>query len=99
MYGGRGADRLLSYECAQSGGPGADVMTRYLNEAVGGSMNGDEGNDVIVGGLAEDTIDGGPGGDFIQAAVDGVADTIVCGAGNDIVRANAAAPWPPTART
>ena len=90
IYGGRGADRLLSLTCTQSGGPGDDVMTRFLDVIVGGVMNGDEGGDIMIGGRAADTFDGGPGGDFIQAAADGVADTVVCGTGNDIVRANAA---------
>jgi Ca2+-binding RTX toxin-like protein len=87
--GGRGDDRLLSWGCTQRGGPGNDVMTRRLDDRFGGVMNGDEGNDIMVGGLLADRFDGGPGGDFIQAAADGVADTIVCGDGDDIVRANA----------
>ena len=74
-------------------------MTRYLDTPLGGVINGDEGDDVIVGGLAADTIDGGPGGDFIQAAVDGVADTIVCGTATTSSARTPWTPWPPTART
>jgi Ca2+-binding RTX toxin-like protein len=87
--GGRGDDRIVTFSCTQRGGPGRDVMSRVLHEPAGGAMSGDEGGDIMIGGLAADSFDGGPGGDFIQAAVDGVADTIVCGDGNDIVRANA----------
>jgi hypothetical protein len=63
-------------------------MGRSFDGPAGGIMNGDEGGDIMVGGLAADTIDGGPGGAFIQAAVDGVADTVVCGTGTDTVRAD-----------
>jgi len=87
--GGRGADRIVNWSCTQRGGPGNDVMSRNLAQRVGGMSNGDEGNDIMIGGQAADQFDGGPGGDFIQAAADGVADTVVCGPGNDIVRANA----------
>jgi Ca2+-binding RTX toxin-like protein len=87
--GGRGGDRLVNWNCKQLGGPGNDVLSRLLTERVGGVTNGDEGNDIMIGGLAADRFDGGSGGDFIQAAADGVADTVVCGPGNDIVRANA----------
>lgn len=89
MDGGRGADRLLGYFCTQRGGPGRDVMTRQLDIPAGGATYGDRGGDIMVGGLGPGSFDGGPGNDFIQAAVNGLADTIVCGAGKDIVRANA----------
>jgi Ca2+-binding RTX toxin-like protein len=87
--GGRGDDRMINWSCTQRGGPGRDVMTRHFEEYAGGKAYGDEGGDIMVGGRGPGSFDGGAGNDFIQAAVNGVADTIVCGDGNDIVRANA----------
>ena len=77
-------------------GPGADGLAFYYDGPYspgggGTSFAGDACRDTIVAGPSpgHDTIDGGPGGDFIQAAIDGVADTVVCGPGRDTVRANA----------
>jgi len=90
LDGGRGADRLLAYFCTEVGGPGRDVMTRHFDQPAGGRTDGGEGGDIMVGGSGAGSFDGGPGDDFIQAAVNGLADTVVCGEGNDTVRANAA---------
>jgi Ca2+-binding RTX toxin-like protein len=90
LDGGPGADRLLGYFCTERGGPGRDIMTRHFDHPAGGPTDGGEGGDIMVGGSGAGSFDGGSGNDFIQAAVNGVADTIVCGPGNDIVRANAA---------
>jgi chitodextrinase len=42
------------------------------------------GNDILVGGRGRDRLLAGPGGDVLQAR-DGARDTIVCGAGRDVV--------------
>jgi hypothetical protein len=92
LDGGPGADRLLAYACTLLiGGPGRDALTVYLSGQGAdreGRFDGGPGGDFIVGGLGPDQIDAGPGRDFIQAAADGVPDTVVCGTGSDTVRAN-----------
>jgi Ca2+-binding RTX toxin-like protein len=93
MDGGRGADRLLGYACTRLiGGPGRDALIVYLSGPRGfdraAKLDGGPGGDFVVGGLGSDQIDAGPGRDFIQAAVDGVADTVVCGTGEDTIRAD-----------
>ena len=94
LDGGSGSDRLLGYACARlTGGPGSDAITVHLSgegSDRAGRFDGGPGRDFIVGGLGPDQIDAGPGRDFIQAAADGVPDTIVCGAGRDTVRVNPA---------
>jgi Ca2+-binding RTX toxin-like protein len=50
-------------------------------------LYGDEGNDDITGGGGADTLQGGDGNDTIHAQ-DGIADTISCGPGDDIVFAD-----------
>jgi Ca2+-binding RTX toxin-like protein len=93
MVGGGGDDRLRSGDGPDrlDGGPGND------------SLDGGFGDDVIVGGPGRDKISGdlaggdcGPlwckypyGNDAIDA-VDGEVDSIVCGFGQDAVRADAA---------
>jgi Ca2+-binding RTX toxin-like protein len=85
------------------GGPGDDTLAgMYANKLVGGDGHdalwstdgyayrgeGGGGRDFIVGANGKDTIDAGPGADFVQVAPDRFADTVVCGAGNDTVRAD-----------
>jgi Ca2+-binding RTX toxin-like protein len=77
ISGASGRDRLI-------GGKGDDKLT-------GGNGNdrlsGGSGNDVLSPGAGHDAIDGGAGDDTINA-VDGVRETVVCGAGQDTVRAD-----------
>ncbi len=47
------------------------------------------GNDLLIGGPGRDKIFGGPGNDSIVANGDGARDTVSCGAGKDIVNADA----------
>ena len=47
------------------------------------------GNDLLVGGRGRDRLFAGPGNDVVHAK-DGMHDTIVCGAGRDLVRADRA---------
>jgi Ca2+-binding RTX toxin-like protein len=46
-------------------------------------LTGGSGNDVLSGGAGSDRFDAGPGDDDVQAR-DGAAETIDCGAGNDL---------------
>jgi Ca2+-binding RTX toxin-like protein len=86
LDGGDGNDRLdgASGKDRLSGGNGDDRLT------------GGRGNDVITGGPGKDTISGGDGKDSVNAgtgndtinSVDGVRETVDCGAGRDTVRAD-----------
>lgn len=66
------------------GGKGADTLTG--NEKFN-RVSGGDGDDRITGGLGADVLDGGAGNDTILAR-DGVADTVTCGAGVDVVDAD-----------
>jgi hypothetical protein len=77
LYGGTGLDRL-------SGNGGNDMLA-------GGSSNdrlyGGIGNDQLFGEAGTDRIDGGSGNDSIDAR-NGRRDRVICGTGNDRVRAD-----------
>ena len=86
VYLGDGDDRLESTTGDVHGGEGADV----LSVRFGGSVKGDDGDDVLIGVQGE----GGPGDDLL-AVTSGLGD-----AGNDIlrcfprsVRASSTAAW------
>ena len=68
------------------GTPGRDVL-----RGLGGAdrLYGLAGNDLLVGGRGRDRLFAGPGNDVVHAK-DGMRDTIVCGAGRDLVRADRA---------
>jgi hypothetical protein len=86
LDGGDGNDRLAgsSGRDRLSGGTGDDKLT------------GGKGNDRLTGGPGKDTISPGSGRDVVDAgggndtinSVDGVKETIDCGAGYDTVRAD-----------
>jgi hypothetical protein len=86
LDGGDGNDRLAgsSGRDRLGGGTGDDKLT-------GGKGNdrltGGPGNDTISPGSGRDVVDAGGGNDIINS-VDGVKETIVCGAGRDTVRAD-----------
>jgi hypothetical protein len=86
LDGGDGNDRLAgsSGRDRLSGGTGDDKLT-------GGKGNdrltGGPGNDTISPGSGRDVIDAGGGNDSINS-VDGVKETIDCGAGKDTIRAD-----------
>ena len=97
MHGGGGADTLLGrasgcsgVPASQSGGPGPDALIVDYSGEAGRAwlLDGGDGADYIVGGGASDEITAGAGADFVNAAVDGVADTVACGSGRDTVRAD-----------
>jgi Ca2+-binding RTX toxin-like protein len=86
LDGGDGNDRL-------AGSAGKDRMT---GGAGSDKLTGGRGNDRLTGGPGHDTISPGDGKDLVFAgggndtinAVDGVKETIDCGAGKDTVRAD-----------
>ena len=79
IAGNGGPDTLTS-------GPGADCL--YGGEDLD-TLAGGEGSDLLHGGSGEDTMRAGRGDDLIDARGDGAADEIACGAGADIVYADA----------
>lgn len=77
LLGGNGTDQLY-------GGSGNDTM---YGEAGNDTLDGGSYDDFLDGGTGADILRGGSGGDRIHA-VDGTRDTIDCGLGRDIVRAD-----------
>jgi Ca2+-binding RTX toxin-like protein len=61
------------------GGPGADALAGGDGNNL---LSAGVGNDVLQGGLGADSFDGGAGDDDLEA-LDGVIDTVNCGAGSD----------------
>jgi hypothetical protein len=93
LYGEAGADVLQGGKAADFlfGGPGRD---RILGQAGGDRVNGEAGNDQLVGGAGADRLSGGGGADLVDARDPTprdrrLVDQITCGAGRDIVRADA----------
>ncbi len=93
LYGEAGADILQGGAAADFlfGGAGRD---RILGQAGGDRLNGEAGNDQLVGGPGADRISGGGGADLIDARDATprdrrLVDQVACGAGRDIVRADA----------
>jgi Ca2+-binding RTX toxin-like protein len=89
LTGTPGADRI-------SGHSGDDTLNGLAGDDVlrGGkgndTLNGGEGNDRLKGNKGADRLDGGPGDDRIDGRGDGrTADVIVCGDGDDTVKADA----------
>jgi Ca2+-binding RTX toxin-like protein len=84
LSGGDGSDRLVGGEADDlDGGYGSDILVG------GATIDGGAGTDLITstGGA---TITAGPGADLVNAADgSGVADTISCGPGYDVVWADA----------
>jgi RTX calcium-binding nonapeptide repeat (4 copies) len=67
------------------GGASDDVL---VGSATANVLVGGGGSDRLTGAGGADTLDGGAGDDVIDA-IDGAADAIACGAGNDSVQADA----------
>jgi hypothetical protein len=86
LDGGDGNDRLAgaSGRDRLTGGTGDDKLTggKGNDRSIGGP-----GNDTISPGSGHDAVDAGSGNDIINS-VDGVRETIECGAGRDAVRAD-----------
>jgi Ca2+-binding RTX toxin-like protein len=93
LEGGAGHDALVGVLSAfgtgtLSGGTGADILV-MLGDATsaGWTFDGGGGADTIVGTPGADTVNGGSSTDLI-AVRDGVADTVDCGSGIDVVWAD-----------
>jgi hypothetical protein len=86
LDGGVGNDRLAgsSGRDRLSGGSGDDKLTAGKGND---RLTGGPGNDTISPGSGRDVVDAGGGNDTINS-VDGVKETISCGAGRDTVRAD-----------
>ena len=54
----------------------------------GDTVLGNRGDDDLFGGEGRDTISAGRGDDFINVQGDGKVDSVDCGSGRDVVRAN-----------
>lgn len=95
LDGGPGGDRILGLggndrlrgfggnDCL-SGGKGNDLLQGGKGDDL---LSGGPGADTLVGGAGKDVLIGGRGRDIISA-VDGTKDTISCGPGRDVVRAD-----------
>lgn len=73
------------------GGPGNDIVIYGSAGLIGGlgpaALHGGSGDDTIViqpTGVGNDTVDGGPGRDYIDVRGGG-ADSVSCGPGKDVV--------------
>jgi hypothetical protein len=95
VYGGPDQDQITGGPLADliDGGDGFDVLAGGDgNDALTGragedSLDGGAGNDVLIGSEDPDTFQGGPGDDDIRSR-DGIAETVSCGDGNDVVTAD-----------
>ncbi|QBE63356.1 calcium-binding protein [Pseudoduganella lutea] len=93
LYGGHGDDTLQGTGNSDelNGGAGNDVLysgdaeSRYLER--GDEMDGDIGNDTVIGGGNNDTLDGGRGNDDLDGG--GNNDSIEGEDGDDIIRVSA----------
>jgi hypothetical protein len=86
LDGGDGNDRLAGSAGRDrlSGGTGDDKLTAGKGND---RLTGGPGNDTLSPGSGRDVVDAGGGNDTINS-VDGVKETIDCGAGKDTVRAD-----------
>ena len=66
------------------GTPGAD---RLLGTGVRDTITALGGNDLLAGRGGIDTLSAGPGDDRIAVQADGSGDSVLCGAGHDVVTA------------
>ena len=101
IQGGTGVDSLTSttnrYAATADGGTGDDIIV--IDEARTAArpvtrrptarftITAGDGNDSVVAGPKNDTIDAGAGRDFVDVN-DGGSDTVSCGDGIDVVRAD-----------
>ena len=89
---GAGADSVLAGDGNDSvfGGNGTDVLMGEDGddtlEGAGGddTLLGGDGNDSLVGGIGVDSLDGGGGNDTLSGGAD-VGDTLLGGAGDDLI--------------
>jgi Ca2+-binding RTX toxin-like protein len=89
--GGLGDDRLVSLSgsgTTLSGQSGRDILVASGGNGI--TLNGGSSTDIIASKLGGVTVDAGSGHDVIdvRGPSGGAADTVTCGSGWDIVRAN-----------
>jgi Tol biopolymer transport system component len=95
LFGLAGNDTLLGDGCRAPGSAGRNGSAAA--KAGGDRLFGGRGNDKLFAAGGGDRLDGGPGRDLLQGgagpdrfdARDGRRDTIRCGGGRDVVRADA----------
>ena len=87
VNGGRGNDRITGSSAGNTlrGNPGNDTLR---GEGGADHLIGGDGDDRLTGGAGVDRLEGNNGADIIEARGDGAVDTIFCGAGTDVVRAD-----------
>jgi Ca2+-binding RTX toxin-like protein len=89
LTGTAGADRInaLAGNDTVNAGAGDDKVRGGKGNDV---LNGEDGNDKLKGNKGTDQLNGGAGNDRIDGRGDGrTADTITCGDGTDVVKADA----------
>ncbi len=69
------------------GGPGADSIDLSASTATPAAVNGNDGDDTIIGGPGNDTLRGGSGNDVIRGGAGD--DDLYGGDGNDVLYGNA----------
>jgi RTX calcium-binding nonapeptide repeat (4 copies) len=79
IVGSPGNDRLV-------GTPLADTLA---GRAGSDRLSGAAGSDFLLGGPGRDRVDAGPGNDRVSVEYDGALDSVQCGAGTDVVNADA----------
>jgi Ca2+-binding RTX toxin-like protein len=89
LAGSTGSDSLVGFEDASGGGTAPFASFTIVGNEGENALTGHAGNDVIEGGAGRDTLIGNPGDDTLLA-VDGVQDSVMCGAGFDRAEVDAA---------
>ena len=90
---GPGCVSIGGSSVACSGVTGLDLRVKGLADrvtvdiALAATVDGGDGDDQITGGTGDDTLLGGAGADTIDAR-DGIAESVDCGAGADLVQAD-----------
>jgi hypothetical protein len=94
LQGGDGADTLDGAEDSDSldGGAGDDILAggdandSVYGEAGNDAISGDAGDDRVLGDGGRDHVDGGAGDDRLEVR-DRQSDSVLCGSGRDLARA------------
>ena len=94
LDGGNGDDTISAQPThsgvsTATGGRGDDIIVitsvpPFYGAGSSYELSGDQGDDALTGGASIDVVDGGRGDDSIDVRGGG-ADTVTCGAGNDVV--------------
>ncbi len=88
VYGGASADTVVVNSIATGttlqvlGEAGNDTLRVAAGVTAGVTLNGGDGNDLLIGGGGNDTLIGGIGNDYLNAG--GGSNTIIGGVGDDV---------------